>query len=158
MFNKIYILILLGILIIGAYTFAGTFTPTPSSPGASYYTLSDIYNKISAGISAPAHTFDPATSPSNTGITLTQLWDSIPPHRTLSAHGLDSGILPVGIYSTTTSLATVEPNLIAGNIATGTSIFGIVGTYVPAADLSNGLVAYYPLDSDTNDYSGMGII
>jgi len=130
MFKQIYISILLGIFFLGASVLAGTFTPTPASPGASPYTLSDIYDRISSNtFSYSAHSFNPATTPDSTGITLTQLWNIIPPHQTLAAHGLDSGTLAAGIYGAT-DLTIVEPNLIAANIATGTSIFGVVGTYI----------------------------
>jgi len=127
-FKQTYISILSGIFFIGMSAVAGTFIPSPASPGASPYTLSDIYDRISSNtFSYSTHSFNPATTPDSTGITLTQLWNIIPPHQTLAAHGLDSGTLDAGIYEAT-DLTTVEPNLIAANIATGTSIFGVVGT------------------------------
>jgi len=164
MFKKITNLILLGTLFLSAAVFAGTFSPTPTSPGASDYTLSDIYNKISSSTySYSPHTFAPATTPNSTYLTLTEIWDAIPPFKTLISGDLSSGLLLGGIYDTVTDLATIEPNLIPENIALGTTIFGVEGSYeVSGCDatcqaLRNGLIAYYPLDTDTDDYSGSGL-
>lgn len=131
--KRIYSLIFLGILFVTASAFAGSFTPSPITPGAGSYTLSDIYNKISLNsFSYFSHSFSPAIAPSNTYVTLSQIWNIIPPHKTLTAHSLDSGILPASIFSTTADLKAAEPNLVASNIAAGKTIFGIVGTYVPS--------------------------
>jgi hypothetical protein len=115
-------------LFISASTFAGTFTPSPAVPNAGSYTLSDIYNKISSDtFSYLPHTFSPADPPADTFVTLTQIWNIIPQINVPSVHGLDSGVLNGGIYHLT-DLAVIEPNLTASNIATGTVIFGVVGT------------------------------
>ena len=164
MLKQIYILILLTTFLVGVTTLAGTFSPTPVTPGASDYTLSDIYNKISSSTySYSSHTFAPATTPNSTYLTLTEIWDIIPPFKTLISGDLSTGILPAGIYNAVTDLATIEPNLIPENIALGTTIFGVEGSYEASGcdatcqALRNGLVAYYPLDTDTDDYSGNGL-
>lgn len=132
MFKRINSLILLGILFVSFSALAGSFTPSPVSPGAGNYTLSDIYNKLTSGsFIYSAHTFNPTGTPASTFVTLSQVWNAIPPHKTLAVHGLDTGIWPAGIYSTATDLRTIEPNLTAANIASGTVMFGITGTYIP---------------------------
>jgi len=145
----------LGLFLVSS---AGTFTPDPTSPGASTYTLEDIYNKITEdGYSAPSHTFAPSLAPASTFFTLSQIWDAIPSFRNTVSTG--SNFL-AGIYATTTDLLDYEDDLSAGNIKTDVDIFGVIGTYTAVSctdlvdDLRNGLVAYLPLDDDTNDYSG----
>ncbi len=134
MFRQIYKIIILGIFFVATGVLAGTFTPAPAEPGAGLYTLSDIYNTITdSNYSHATHDFSPASSTDfgGTFVTLAQIWNAIPPFRTLSEGGLDSGVLEGGIYATTTDLTAVEPNLLAANIATGTTMFGITGTCKP---------------------------
>ena len=123
---KTFLLAILGFFTL---TFAGTFTPAPATPNAGPYTLADIYNQISSSTYAySAHSFAPAGSPDSNGtfLTLSQIWNSIQ-WKTLN----NSGTLDAGLYATS-SLADAEPNLVAGNIATGTTIFGITGRCTPA--------------------------
>jgi len=130
MIKRFFFLIIVGFLFLNIVALAGTFSPTPVTPGASDYTLSDIYNKISSSTySYSSHTFAPATSPNSTYLILTEIWDAIPPFKTLVADDLSSGLLPGGIYSTVTDLATIEPNLIPENIALGATVFGVEGSY-----------------------------
>ncbi len=124
MLKKVYSLIILGILFLGVMVWAAV-----PEPGA--YTLSDIYNKIIDGTEASAHDFAPATTPASTFVTLTQIWEAIPSFNTLVEGDLATGIFPAGIYSDDIDLLTIEPNLLAENIATGTVMFGITGTCVP---------------------------
>lgn len=104
---------------------AGSLVPA-SSPAASMYTLDDILNKISSntGATLANHAFAPATIPTPSLNTLTDIWNTVS-WRSLN----NSGVIDAGFYSTS-SLSTAEPNLIAANIATGTSLFGVVGTCV----------------------------
>ena len=157
MLNKIYKIIIFSLLFISVGVMAGTFTPDPSSPNASFYTLTDIQNKISSStfVLSP-HSFTPTTTPASTFITLTDLWNSInwqTPNN--------SGVLTAGFYATS-SLVTGEANLIPENIATGTSVFGVVGNCAlvgPSesqivSGLRSGLIGYWPGDNNTNDNSG----
>ncbi len=156
MLKKLYGLIFLGILFLGGVVFAGTFTPDPASPDSSFYTLSDIYNKINAGTEATTHDFAPTLAPAGTFKTLTEIWDAIPPHITLLENDLDTGIFPAGIYGTTTDLTVIDPDLIPANVATGTVLFGVTGTCVPPPleIPTNGLISYWPFDGNADDSVG----
>lgn len=146
-----YSLILFGISFISIGVLAGTFTPSPAEPGVSAYNLSDVYNKISSSTyEYSTHIFSPTTAPASTFNTLAEIWDAIS-WKTLT----NSGTIDPGFYATT-SLEVVEPNLVAGNIKNGVNIFGVAGNCVsPISSLLENLIAYYPLDVDVNDYSGL---
>jgi hypothetical protein len=126
MFKQVYHLIIISTLFLTAFVLAGTFTPNPASPDSSFYTLSDIYNKISSstfsGVDEGSHSFNPTENPNSTFTTLSSIWDSI---QWPSLNNF--GTIDAGFYATS-SLAEAEPNLIAGNIATGTSVFGVEGS------------------------------
>jgi len=155
MFKNIYNLILIGAFFMTTGVLAGSFTPSPVDPGASTYTLSDIYNKVSSSTFAySAHDFAPASIPDGTFVTLADIWNIIPPLRTLVEGDLDSGILAGGIYASTTDLLTIEPNLLAENIATGTSLFGVVGNCVGPTIPVDDLVSYWPFDGNAEDSVG----
>ena len=144
MYKKVFIIILAGILFTNGVAFA--FFMTPGEPSySSRYTLADIYSHISSSNdSYPEHTFAPATGPNSTPLTLTDLWNAIPPLKTLIAGDLSSGIFPNGIYSTTTDLTVIDSNLKPENIATGTIMFGITGTCqgIP----TDNLISYWSFD------------
>lgn len=152
MLKKVYILIILGIFLTSVAVFA-------ASPAPGDYTLLDIFNKLTTvDYSASTHNLEPSIGPSvGTMQTLTEIWNAIPPFKTLMAGDLSTGILPAGIYASTTDLSIIEPNLLASNIATGTVLFGVTGTCQGILDsVLGGIAAYYPLDSDVDDYSDNG--
>ena len=125
MLKKIYSLIIIATLFFLGIVFADV-------PEPGLYTLSDIYSKITDGdYSYSAHEFAPITGPASTFKTLTEIWEAIPPFKTLVENDLDTGIFPAGIYSTDTDLSLIDTDLVASNIATGTMMFGVEGTYEP---------------------------
>lgn len=142
MLKKFYSLILIGTLFTGIVVFAQDTPPVvappppdniyPAEPAGNpkFYTLSDIYNKISSsvfsGASEGEHPFSPEGDPSAGGtfVTLTQIWEAIS-WKTLT----NSGSMEAGFYATS-SLQTAEPNLIASNIAEGQTVLGVVGTCI----------------------------
>ncbi len=141
-FKEIYTLIMIGILLVTANSFAGSFTPAPAIPGAGDYTLSDIFNKISSSTySYSSHIFEPTETPNSTLVTLSDIWDAIR-WSTLN----NSGILDAGIY-VTSSLSVAEPNLVASNISSSASIFGVDGSCrgIP----TDGLISYWSFDDGT---------
>ncbi len=78
-------------------------TPTSNSGTVTGFTLDDIYELIENNIRplTPSHTFAPASSPADSGPTLTEIYDSL------------------------STLIT------ASDVATGTVYLGVTGTYVP---------------------------
>ena len=113
----------MGLLFTSVGVIAGSFTPSPDSPDSSFFTLSDIRNKITdPDYSYSEHSFSPVTLPASTFTTLTEIWDAIS-WKTLN----NSGTVEAGFYATT-SLDIVEPNLLSANIASGTSVFGVEGS------------------------------
>lgn len=118
--------ILGGALVLGGIALVGALSPTVSTTVTNFYTLSDIYNKINSGTPAGPHTVSTTTTPDSSMVTLTQIYESIPNILTLS----DSPTaVPYGIYATTT-LDTVDTDLVASNITTGTNVFGIIGSAI----------------------------
>ena len=149
------ILSYIAIIIISLCTFAlaGTFSPTPSSPASSQYTLDNISLKISSstfsGVTQGVHSFTPVTVPNSTFITLTDVWNSIT-WKTLN----NSGTIDAGFYATT-SLVTVESNLTPSKIASGTSIFGVNGSCLSIISFfRQNLIGFWSSNGDTNDNSG----
>ena len=123
-----FLFIIVSIAFIAPHTYnavAGSLTPS-GVPAATSYTLSDIYNKLSFGTSATAgnHSLSTSTSPAASFFTLTQIYNAIPGTQTLSAA---TTTVARGIYATTT-LTTIDSDLTAANIVSGTTIFGIAGS------------------------------
>jgi hypothetical protein len=119
----------------------GGFAAGGSSGGGGGGSKETIYNKIiDPDFSYAEHLFPPIVEPASTYFSLTQIWDAVPAFQTLIEGGLDSGVLLGGHYATSTDLVTIEPDLIAANIATGTDIFGVIGTCEVA-----------PVDTCTNE-------
>ena len=67
------------LIFVSTIVFAATLTPS-SSPAASSYTLSDIWNRLTTNTSTTAgnHSFTPTTTPQSTFQTLTQIYEAIP--------------------------------------------------------------------------------
>ncbi len=78
---------------------AGSLTPPSGTPGATGYTLTDIYLRLTANTSATAanHSLSTSTAPAASFYTLTQIYNAIP---------------------------TIDP----ATVATGTTILGVSGT------------------------------
>ena len=110
------------------------FTPTTATGTVTGFTLDDIYNLITENIRPldPTHTFAPSSEPTTgTMHTLTEIYEKL------------AGI--------------PDPFILPETVATGTTYLGVSGTYVSIVTvLRQNLVAYYPLDNDTADYSGNG--
>ncbi len=173
---------LLSLASIGILTAkAGSLTPS-SGTAASGYTLTDIYNRLNTNATATEGNHDLTTSaaPAGTFKTLKEIYDKIPTidatkilsgtsylgvdgtiaTRTLSA---DSTTVSAGYYAAT-DLATVDSDLAAGNIKTGTTVFGIVGEAssggTDLSDMFNGTFDSFTGGSQANggadDYAAGG--
>ncbi len=151
MLKNIFITVLFGIIFGSFSVFAGSFTPVPANPGAGDYTLSDIFNKISSSTySYSSHTFGPTDTPNSTLVTLSSIWNIIPPFITLAINDLDSGILNAGIYDLTTDLSVIEPDLVEAKISSESSLFGVEGI-CRRTITTEGLISYWPFDGNAND-------
>jgi hypothetical protein len=114
--------------LLGGVLLAGTIARPTDVPQPTFYTLEDIYNKLTDSdyTTEPNHglSTDIFTTTSSM-YSLADIFSAIPDHQSLD--NATSTIAP-GIYSTTT-LAEVETDLLPENIATGTELFGIIGTF-----------------------------
>jgi len=130
---RIFGLIILSFFGVIIFTLAGSLEPNSPTPDLSYETLGSIYAKISPVVvskaAASGHSFGPSNSPIPTFNTLESIWNSIV-WKTMN----NSGTIDAGLYATT-SLAVVEPNLIASNIKASTTIFGIEGSMLCPVEL-----------------------
>ena len=129
---KKLILISVGIIFFaGILVLAGTITnnSAPSST-ESPYTLDDIYNRLTdeVYISSPTHNLYPsAGSDTNTMHSLSEIYDAVPAYQTIDG---STSTVQAGIYATTTLTDIAGSGLIPENIASGTTMFGVTGTYV----------------------------
>lgn len=130
--NKFFVtsvVLIVASLLIYNSAFSGSLTPT-STPAATSYTLTDIYNRINTNATATegSHSFSPGGAPSGSLFTLKQIYEAI-------------------------------PTIVADNVRSGTSYLGVTGTLLPnggtatVGGLFNGLTAHltgdYSLDTGT---------
>jgi hypothetical protein len=112
----------------------GTLTPSGTAGDDTYYTLNDIYAKITADTDATVGSGTmtvPSGTPAASFRTLTEVYEALPDWKTLSAA---TTTVSAGYYEAT-DLATVDTDLTAGNIKDGTTIFGVEGTVEEDSDL-----------------------
>jgi hypothetical protein len=161
--------VLISVLIIFTVVKAGTLTPPTGAPAATFYTLSEIYTRLTtnATTSEGGHSFTFSDSATSTHYTLTQIYDIIPtidPSKLLDDTtylGIIGNIairilssatttVSVGYYATTT-LNAVDADLAAGNIKSGVNLFGISGDSnvvdtssgnATAANIATGTIAW----------------
>jgi hypothetical protein len=120
------LLFLTAILVIAGVSYAVNNLIPPGTPSAGvHYTLKDIVNKLTTGAATTLTNGEivipdyEATFP-----TLTEVYSLIPDTLTLSDA---TTTVERGIYNAA-DLSVIDPDLQAENIATGTEIFGIIGT------------------------------
>ena len=116
-------------MILGGVIFAGTISNNSvPSPTDSPYSLENIYDKLTDPNydTNPVHDLFPSvTTDTATMHSLKDIFTAIPDHKQLDN---STTTLVAGIYATTT-LTDVEGNLKPENIASGTVMFGVTGTY-----------------------------
>jgi hypothetical protein len=143
--SKLVITTALSVLAVSGLSYAaGSLTAPSGSPSAQSYTLSDIYNKLTSGVDAVSggHYLSTTTLPAGSFRTLTEIYNAIP--GTLSLANSTTTV-PVGINTSTTSLSTIDTDLVASKIASSTVIFGVTGTLYGDTDPSKVLnTATYP--------------
>jgi len=137
--------VLISVLIIFTVVQAGTITPPSGTPTAKFYTLSEIYTRLTTNATSTegGHSFTFADSLEGTGRTLTEVYSAIPtidPAKLLSDTtylGVTGSVatqtlsvlndtVAAGYYAATT-LSAVDSDLATGNIKSGITIFGIDG-------------------------------
>ncbi len=132
-------------LALSAFVKAGSLSPS-SSPGATGYTLADIYARLTTNATATEgnHSFEPSGSPASTFYTLSQIYNAIPtidPTKVLSGTsylGVNGSAYGDSDSSKVLTTATVAgtydaTNLSAATVKNGTT-FGVssVGAYPSA--------------------------
>jgi len=131
-YKNILISICATVLVIGGIVLAGEISNN-SAPSATAipYTLSDIYNKLTDPnyTANPSHNLYPSVGSSTESMhSLDYIYDAVPAYKTLDG---STTTIEAGIYATTTltEIDTDISGLLPENIATGTTMFGILGTY-----------------------------
>lgn len=126
-YKNILISLFAGLLMIGGIILAGELTNT-SPPAITGYTLEDIYGKLTD----PDYTettktdlFPSVSTESTTMRSLSEIWDVIPSYKALDG---STTTVETGIYEETI-FSEIEADLLPENIATGTTIFGVTGTF-----------------------------
>ena len=118
------------LLVVGGVLLAGEVVNNSAPDPASIpYTLEDVYQKLTDEnyTVSPTHFLYPSIQTTETSMhSLEDIFNVIPPYRELDG---STTTVEAGIYSTTTLAEIVESGLAAENIASGTTIFGITGTY-----------------------------
>ena len=115
--------------VAGGILLAGSITAPSGAPAVSGYTLSDVYGKLTnpSYTLTPSHGLAPSAPVGVASMySLDNIYNAVPAHEVMNN---STTTLAAGIYNTTT-LTSIEPNLSADNIASGTEIFGITGTFV----------------------------
>jgi hypothetical protein len=150
--TKQIVTILIAVFITTATANAiGTLTPAGTAGDQTHYNLNDIYTKITTGNSTSTKSGTisvPEGTPTASFRTLTEIYEALPEWRTLS----DSTTTVQEGYYEATDLVSIDPDLIASNIATGTEMFGVVGTY-QSFGLLTSPHAYFPLRGSVSDVS-----
>jgi hypothetical protein len=123
---KISLFLATAILVIAASSYAvNNLIPLGTPSAGVHYTLKDIVNKLTTGATTTLTNGDIAIPDYEaTFPTLTEVYSLIPDTLTLSDA---TTAMERGIYNATT-LDTIDTDLKPENIATGTEVFGIVGT------------------------------
>ena len=114
------------VLVMGGTVIAGEITSS-SEPVTTMYTLSDIYYKLNVPTYTPGHNLGPGymSTSSPSYFSLEDVYNAVPASKVLDN---STTTIETGIYATTT-LSDIEPNLKPENIASGTAVFGIMGTF-----------------------------
>ncbi len=125
------ITVLISVLVIFSVVKAGSLTPT-GAPAGTFYTLNNIYTRLTVGTAATegSHNFGPSASPAGTMHTLTDIYGAIPggPGTTVTATTSSGTAIPAGCYSGT-------PKCMVG-------LTGGTGTAAANAQVLSGYSAY----------------
>jgi hypothetical protein len=177
-FIKVGLTVLISVLMIFTIVKAGTITPPGGAPLAQFYTLSEIYTRLTTNATTTegSHDFTFSDALIGTGRTLTEIYNAIPtinPSKLLDDTtylGITGNIatrilsaatttVNAGYYAATT-LPTVDADLATGNIKSGITLFGINGdsnvvdTSPGTLSNNNQIRSSYVCYSDGTQYTG----
>ena len=119
-FIKSGLTILISVLVIFSVVKAGSITPPSGTPSAQFYTLSEIYTRLTTNATATegGHDFTFADSLAGSHYTLTQIYDAIP---TIVANTVKLGTSYLGVAGT---LVPSGGDAETGNVLSGKTFFG----------------------------------
>ena len=170
-FLKGALVVFISVLIIFTVVKAGTITSPSGTPVAQFYTLSEIYTRLTVNATSTeaGHSFTFADSLAGTGRTLTEIYNAIP---TIDAAKILTGTSYLGVAgaianngafgltasSTDQSVATGyysggtlagDADLIASKIKKDVGIFGVTGAYsgYPGTDWSGTAITQATCDA-----------
>ena len=163
------------ILITFSITKAGDLFPAGTTISSTFYTLGDIYDKLTDNTSSAdegEHDLNSSGTPASTFYTLKQIYEAIPDIdadkmlTTADYMGITGTIQTREISSTTpaisagyytaTNLTTIDTDLQAGNILSGVNIFGVTGTSSPSQPLKTGQTTCYDVSGNPISCTGTG--
>ena len=127
LFKNILINLVAIFFVVGGVVIADKLVPTASVPLISnYYTLNDIYQKLTTpGYVSAGHDLKPTVATNAVSMpSLEEIYNAIPPHKTVSSSTVS---IEAGIYDQT-NLAQVDTDLVSGNIKASTTILGVTGS------------------------------
>ena len=138
-YKQIIFYVLGAFLVVGGVVLADIINkliPTENTSTPNFVTLSDIYNRITVGTAQSNHTnISTSSSPLSSMYTLSEIYNAIPSFLSGNTSNATSTrtdtiltlTIPRGISDGTATLSTTSADLIAGNILTSKSIFGVAG-------------------------------
>ena len=111
----------------------GTFVPPDVGPGSTMYTLDNIYNDFTVDATAcngtlAADVLAGKTFFATSGAVRGTSWGPVAGTMATQTLSAANETVAAGYYAATT-LSAVDPDLAVGNIKSGTTIFGFLGTY-----------------------------
>ena len=136
---------------------SGGFTEPGSAPGSTMHTLDNIYNDFGTDVTATSGTTAADVRSGKTffatsGTTRGADWG--PVAGTIANCAADNGGT---CYVSNASKSALDTNLVAGNIKSGATIFGVAGTMYPGSTLSTGQVTSYATNDDGTSQKGLAL-
>lgn len=143
--RELVIVLVSGIIITSVVVFAGSLTPI-NPPGTTFFTLSDIYEKIQDNnYATSSRVFTPSLAPAGTFVTLQNIWDKI--FEISSSINSENIIAPITILGVagTYDVSNLTPDKVAQGVVYGN---GFVGTRISCPS-----GYHYVDDGCSNSYS-----
>ena len=117
-FIKGSLTVLISVLVVYGVVQAGSIVVPSGTPSASFYTLSDIWTRLTTNAGAGVHSFDFTDTLAGTHVTLTQIYNAIP---TIDATQVKLSTPYLGITGT---LVPSGGDVVVGDVLSGKTFFG----------------------------------